>query len=600
MKKVISAILAVVLPAIFFAQSFAQTLSFEPKAHPRLFADKAVMRSTQKAVKKDPYWRDVDKFIIDEATLILAKSPSTHRVVGRRLLGTSREVLCRVFYLSYAYRTTGDTKFADRAVEEMLAVSAFEDWNPTHYLDAAEMTAAMAIGYDWLYSYLTPETRDKVAEGIIEKGLKTSYVRNTQWMENKNNWNQVCHTGISLGAIVVWEREPEMCQEIVERAISKIQIPMANYNPDGAYAEGPGYWEYGTLFNAVFLSALDSAFGSDYGLIEKNPGFQKTLNYITQMISPNKNLCNFGDNALKANFNIAPFWFANKFGAEENLSPLFGIDVTRQRFLPMAILWGHKFSSTSGKVPAENFWVADGQIPVAVMRSEWGNPDAQFVGVKLGTCAVSHSHIDIGSFIYEADGVRWATDMSADNYDKLEKAGVDLWNRATDAQRWDVYRYGNGQHNVVTINNKNLDVTARVVFDKSEKREGEMMVGYDLTKLYGPWLEKAYRTVTLNTDDELLIIDDKLTTSKRFAKMDWTLMTESEPELVEGGVLLRKDGKRMLVSAETNFEGGEWHFEEAVGSYSFDSANPDIYRVRFTADLNTNFENSIVVTFKKQ
>jgi hypothetical protein len=33
----------------------------------------------------------------------------------------------------------------------MLAAAAFSDWNPSHFLDVAEMTAALAIGYDWLY-----------------------------------------------------------------------------------------------------------------------------------------------------------------------------------------------------------------------------------------------------------------------------------------------------------------------------------------------------------------------------------------------------------------------------------------------------------------
>ena len=38
------------------------------------------------------------------------------------------------------------------------------------------------------------------------------------------------------------------------------------YAPDGGYAEGPGYWAYGTTYLVWLLSSMDSAFGTDYGL----------------------------------------------------------------------------------------------------------------------------------------------------------------------------------------------------------------------------------------------------------------------------------------------------------------------------------------------
>ena len=32
---------------------------------------------------------------------------------------------------------------------------------------------------------------------------------------------------------------------------------MGHYAPDGAYPEGIGYWDYGTSFNVMFLSAIE-------------------------------------------------------------------------------------------------------------------------------------------------------------------------------------------------------------------------------------------------------------------------------------------------------------------------------------------------------
>jgi hypothetical protein len=41
---------------------------------------------------------------------------------------------------------TGDEKFQLRAEQEMVALASFESWNPSHFLDAATITMAMAVG----------------------------------------------------------------------------------------------------------------------------------------------------------------------------------------------------------------------------------------------------------------------------------------------------------------------------------------------------------------------------------------------------------------------------------------------------------------------
>ena len=95
---------------------------------------------------------------------MLNTAPVERIKIGKRLLDKSRECLRRVFMLSYAYRTTGEEKYIARAEKELLAVAAFEDWNPTHFLDVAEMTMAVAIGYDWLFDKLSMQTRARLRE----------------------------------------------------------------------------------------------------------------------------------------------------------------------------------------------------------------------------------------------------------------------------------------------------------------------------------------------------------------------------------------------------------------------------------------------------
>ena len=46
-----------------------------------------------------------------------------------------------------------------------------------------------------------------------------------------------------------------------------------------------------------------------------------------------------------------------------------------------------------------------------------GDAKGWFVGFKAGSNGVNHSHLDVGSFVLEAKGVRWAVDLGPDDYD---------------------------------------------------------------------------------------------------------------------------------------------------------------------------------------
>jgi hypothetical protein len=82
---------------------------------------------------------------------ILRQPPVERVLIGPRLLDKSRTVVDRIYTLGLLHRLDAQPKWANRAVREMLVVAAFKDWNPSHFLDVAEMTHGMAIGYDWFY-----------------------------------------------------------------------------------------------------------------------------------------------------------------------------------------------------------------------------------------------------------------------------------------------------------------------------------------------------------------------------------------------------------------------------------------------------------------
>ena len=263
-----------------FAQTEKKIYTIALPPHPRILLLEGEEAGIKQTIASDAIWKTTHQFIIDESDKLINKTPVERVLIGRRLLDKSREALRRVFFLSYAWRMTSDSKYLERAEKELLAVSSFSDWNPSHFLDVAEMTMAVSIGYDWLYKGLSADSRNIIKVAIIEKGLKPSLdPKNNSWLTASHNWNQVCNAGMTYGALAVYEDQVELSTNIIDRAIGSIKLPMEDYKPDGAYPEGYGYWGYGTSFNIMFLSAMEKAFGKEYGLTI-NPGFSKLQNIL--------------------------------------------------------------------------------------------------------------------------------------------------------------------------------------------------------------------------------------------------------------------------------------------------------------------------------
>lgn len=119
--------------------------------HPRLLVDAEGWERVRGEVRGGGMAARIAERVLAEAEVLMDREPVRRELEGRRLLGVSRECLERVLILSTAYQLRGDERYVRRAEGEMLAASLFEDWNPDHFLDVAEMTMALALGYDWLY-----------------------------------------------------------------------------------------------------------------------------------------------------------------------------------------------------------------------------------------------------------------------------------------------------------------------------------------------------------------------------------------------------------------------------------------------------------------
>ena len=280
-------------------------------SHPRLFLKAGEEKAVLESVNRSELWKFQHQVVIDQCNLLLNEPLLTYKKQGIRLSITG-EALRRVFFLSYGYRTTGEKRFAERAVAEMEALSNMKDWNPSHFLDVATITTGVAIGYDWLQDFLTPAQRKLIAEGIVKNGLLPSKdPKYDGFTRRTNNWNQVCNSGMVVGALAVYDEYPELARELIDRAVNTIGISMGEYAPEGVYPEGYGYWGYGTNFNVVMIAALESALQTDANLPQMK-GFMESAYFINYMLGTSGKAYNYGDAGERCVSFAALNWFAGK------------------------------------------------------------------------------------------------------------------------------------------------------------------------------------------------------------------------------------------------------------------------------------------------
>ena len=295
--------------------------------------------------------------------------------------------------------TVGQLAGTSRAGASMLRrLTDLPDWNPAVFLDTAEATLAVAVGYDWLYDSLTPADRDPLATALVEKGLRASFdspAKLLWWVSGSNNWNQVCHGALVIGALAVADREPALAQRTVQRAIDELHSSAQAYAPDGIYPEGPMYWGYGTTFHVAMLAALETAVGDRCGL-DRFPGFLVTADYLNQITAPSGDVFNYGDSRLSRKFEPALFWFARRLRqpsairweldylnrpASDDVSADAEPDAdSRSRHLPLSLLWWDPaLSALPVSATPPLHWKGDGAVPIAVHRSAWPDPRAVYV-----------------------------------------------------------------------------------------------------------------------------------------------------------------------------------------------------------------------------
>ncbi|OJV22845.1 MAG: hypothetical protein BGO12_03305 [Verrucomicrobia bacterium 61-8] len=556
--------------------------------HPRLLVSGGDWERMRHQIETDPVARRMFDLVKARADLAMDQPPSERVMTGRRLLYVARVALERITALAMAAGITGEDRYVRRAVDEMLSAARFSDWNPSHFLDVAEMSLALSIGYDWLYDKLTPAQREEIAQALLEKGIKPSFATPEPFfVRGTNNWNQVCHAGLSSAAIVLADREPALAEQVLQRALRFLPNAAAAYAPDGAFVEGAMYWDYGTSFHVILAAALERLTGTTHGVADY-PGFAASADYMQQVTSPTGRFFAYSDCNHTSGVQVPLFWFARHFQRPDWIASSIAVlneppasedrkSSPGGRLFPLALLWLVPPDARAGSPTAPPLrWYGRGPNPLVVYRSAFHDPDALYFAMKGGSPSLSHAHMDAGSFTLTAEGVEWAIDLGMQAYESLEKLKIPLWDK--NGGRWGVFRLGPESHNIPRYNGAPQSPQGAAAFRHVRLDGPAPFAALDLTALYPDQVADAQRGFMV-LKDKAVLIQDEWKARDRDVDFSWQFLTRADVQVDGRKVRLTQGGKSLdlLVLDDSPATIKVEQAEDLM--QPFDAPNPGVKRV---------------------
>jgi hypothetical protein len=598
------------------------TITVANATHPRLLLKTGEEALIQTLVNFSPEHKKSHDYIIETANSFLLSAPIV-KPTGTRILTESHEAIEQIFYLSYAYRMTGQIQYLTKAETVMNEVCNWDNW-VTYSLDTSEMTFAVAIGYDWLFDGLSAATKQKARDKILNYGFLPQ--KNAAFWNYTSNWNQVCIGALACSALAIYgDGTTQMNTEaafVLNNILVKNPNSMNTYG-NGNYPEGPMYWSYGTTYEVLMLSALEGVYGKNHEGINRliaSPGFLESAEYMQYVTGSTSQYYNYSDSTSKRIPLPATLWMAEKVNKPSWLSEekklmqngSYASDFENRRFLPLALIYGKNISLDNLPEPQAKLWKGYGEQPVVMARTAWQGATGKYMGVKGGTPTHSHAQMDGGFFVYDSQGIRWGMDFGKYDYDA--QGTVDANDFSQTSQRWDIFRVSNLSQNTISIKKASesswqhhkVDGAATIdeIYNTSAKRGAKV----NMKSLLGlnNELLATNRSVYL-VDDSYLEIKDYLSNGAEPINLYWNMVTKSIVETVSPSkIRLTQGGKTVILeivssnpsvtfTLATNRSTDPVFYNPTATA---DSKNPGTVMIGFEASIPANNEVTFTVTIK--
>ena len=498
--------------------------------HPRLMALPERVARAKARVVADPVGQRWALAVQAQADTLLTTPPiPAHRMklVRQHLEDpepAAGKVLQHVQVLGLAFLWWQKPAYAARLLKELENAASYPDWNPDNFVDVGDMCRAFALGYDWLYAQWTESQRKTLRHAMVTKGLQpgqAAFASKAPWTTYgygwNLNWNLVCNGGLVLAALAIEPEEPAIARDMLDLTLPAIAQGFRAYEPSGGWLEGPGYWCKATDYAATVLDSLSTARPDAPPGFGTADGFHRTGEFLLQMCGPTSQLFNFADSDPVHSGYPWLFYLARQ--APDSTDAWVELSRTAPPS-PIDLLWFDPESRDP--VAAQAPLISHCPVAeVAALRSAWNDAGAVYLGIKGGDSGASdHCHLDLGSFVLDAGGSRFALDLGEDAYS--------LPGYFDRRQRFGYYRTGTLGHNTLVINGANQVPMAKAKIIAVVDRPGFAVVAIDLDAAYAG-AARVLRIAALFDQSHVVVLD--LVEPLAEISVTWQMHTAAAVEL---------------------------------------------------------------------
>ena len=475
---------------------------------------------------------------------------------------------------SFLYKVTGDETYAENAwnIIETMCSDAFPDWNPIHLLDTGQIMNGMALSYDWLYDWMDEKQKAFMRRAIVDKGMKvmcdiydgkpvySSWSENPRsyyFFDQSDNWNFVCCGGALMAALAIYDdcegEDRQKCEQVLEDSIKAISYGVTCMSPSGDWYEGPAYARLTNETLTEACASLITSAGTDYGILD-TPGVLESSEVPFALIGEYSfNISNAGESKAYEIPNTRElFFYADYFDRD---------DFANQRFLLMSennlepcfrdmIYCTHSFEPERISLKTD-YYLKTSEI--VTMRNADVKKGLIFAGLHGGQNQPAQGHLDIGEFVIDSFGDRFASDLGLEDYN-------------LQIPYYEKYRNRAEGHNTLVINPNgrvyDQTLTANGIMRRHEYNSSSSIAVVDMSEAYEGYAQSATRGMKFTNNRTSILLQDEVRgiSSKLNSENElyWFMHTKANITLLNNNKVAELDinGNKMYATLLTDGEFG--------------------------------------------
>jgi len=503
-----------------------QTISIEFEVrqfqHPKAFINKTTVQKmrSQMNTSHEFIWTSIKAYVDSR----LPNSPLPELTQDDDV----RSYEYRIEFYALAYLLTQNETYAQEALEWMMQITNYTSWQvwlngPD--LQISHFIMGLAIGYDWLYDYLTPIERHIIRERVLKEtqavapyfGPKGGGAALGYYL---GNHGQIDNTAIAVAAYVF---DNERYQGVLFNTSSWKELVANYYNyvydklfEDGSCYEGAAYWSYGLQYIIRYTELVRFAGDADSF---QNPYLLNTSLFRLHFMMPDRRqIVNYGDAPYSGYARGRQCLFKLASANNDTIAQWLALNAVDQgpSYYPWDYIWyDETVNASSPEEAGIPLWHHFPVWDVVVGRTSW-DTDAQLFAFKSASPVGGHDHPDQNSFILFANGEHLAVDLGYTYNKETENHNTILVNLQGQV----------GENNQWMRRSTDPDSNAEIV-DFFVTNHSVFIWG-DAHKTYPPLLNltKFDRDIVF-VNQEYYVIHDDLA-SRQLRRFDWLLHTYGE------------------------------------------------------------------------